>query len=688
MPAASRDPDPLGAVAARTPMVNAPLLSPARPTLGGRLRRALIGAPRSLGDQRLFHRVSLVAALAWVGLGADGLSSSAYGPEEAFRALGEHRYLAVALAVLMAATVLLISAAYSRIIEKFPHGGGGYVVATSLLGPTAGVVSGSALLVDYILTVTVSIAAAGDALFSVLPHAWAGWKLPAEVGVLVGLTILNIRGIRESVIALAPVFFLFVITHAVLIGAGLLGHVPQMGSTAQDVASGFRHGASTLGIAGMLMLLFHAFSMGGGTYTGIEAVSNGIPMMRHPQAETAKRTMRYMAVSLAVTATGLLVCYLLWKIEPVAGKTMNAVLVERIAGGWPLGGAFVYVTMFSAAALLAVAAQAGFADGPRVLANMAVDSWVPRRFASLSERLTTQNGIVLVGAAALGALFYTRGSVAALVVMYSINVFLTFSLSLLGMTISSLRAGRSEPRRLRDLALFTPGLLLCLTILSVTVVHKFGQGGWLTLLVTGAVVVLCALTRRRYNQVAAVVTRAFEPLERSFQSGRDGASPASPTPAPNPAEPTAVLLVSSYAGLGLHTMLTIQRLFPNHFRNIVFASVGVIDSGKFKGADSIDRLRAETEAEVARYAADARAMGLAAATRVAIGTDAVHEADALCRAIAAEFPGAMFFAGHLLFTRETWLRRLLHNQTAYAIQRRLQWAGLNVVILPARLSGL
>src|SRR6185369_11210789 len=166
------------------------------PTLTHRIRRALVGAPRDLRDRSIFHKLSLIAFLAWVGLGADGLSSSAYGPEEAFKQLGAHSYLAFGLAALMAMTVLIISAGYSRIIEAFPHGGGGYVVATKLLGRRTGVVSGSALLVDYVLTITVSIAAAGDALFSLRPE-WKAWKLPAEIAFLLILLILNLRGVKE-----------------------------------------------------------------------------------------------------------------------------------------------------------------------------------------------------------------------------------------------------------------------------------------------------------------------------------------------------------------------------------------------------------------------------------------------------------------------------------------------------------
>src|SRR6185436_4534412 len=143
-----------------------------------------------------------VAFLAWVGLGADGLSSSCYGPEESFKALGTHAYLAVGLAIATALTVFLISSAYGRLIEKFPHGGGGYVVASKLLGPKIGVVSGCALLVDYVLTITISIASGADAIFSFLPHGWAAYKLPFAFAGLTLLTVMNLRGVKESVTAI------------------------------------------------------------------------------------------------------------------------------------------------------------------------------------------------------------------------------------------------------------------------------------------------------------------------------------------------------------------------------------------------------------------------------------------------------------------------------------------------------
>jgi amino acid transporter len=649
------------------------------PSLAARVWRFLIGAPRSLADRSLFHRLSLIPFLAWVGLGADGLSSSAYGPEEAFRTLGEHTYLAVALAVVMASTVLIISAGYSRIIEQFPHGGGGYVVATRLLGERTGMVSGSALLVDYVLTITVSIAAAGDALFSFLPLSWGEWKLWVDVALILGLTTLNLRGVRESVIALAPIFLVFVITHLLIIVGGIALHAPELPATASRVSSGFAGGYTTLGVGGMLLLFVHAYSLGGGTYTGIEAVSNGLQIMREPRVQTAKRTMIYMGTSLAFTATGLLLCYLLWNVSHVDGKTMNAVLTERVTGGLPGGAAFVIVSLLSEGALLVVAAQAGFVDGPRVLANMAVDSWVPHRFAALSDRLTTQNGVLLMGAASLAALLYTRGDTRAIVVMYSINVFLTFSLSLFAMARDWLRHGRARGHWKRRTLLFATGFVLCATILAITVWQKFLEGGWITLTVTGAVIAVCVLIRKHYRTTGRMLARLYEEVADI------PAVPDAVVGEIDPGRPTAAVLVGGYGGLGIHTTLNLFRAFPGHFKNLVFVSVGVIDSGKFKGEGSIEELAARADETVRRYVELARTLGIPAIGRTAIGTDAVEEAERLCLELLREFPRTTFFSGKIIFQRERWYQRFLHNETAYPIQRRLQWAGQTMVIIPARI---
>ncbi|MBI5547337.1 MAG: APC family permease, partial [Deltaproteobacteria bacterium] len=230
-----------------------------------RLWRVLVGRPRTIDDPNVFHTISLIAFLAWVGLGADGLSSSAYGPEEAFKALGEHRFLAVAMALATAFTVFVIALSYSRIIERFPFGGGGYVVAGKLLGAPAGVVSGSALIIDYVLTITISVAAGAEAVFSFLPPTAAGLKLPLEFAAIGVLVVLNLRGVKESVKALTPIFLVFLVTHFLLIVGSLASRAGELPEVARQLHSEYQSGMQTLGAAGLFLLFMRAYSMGAGT---------------------------------------------------------------------------------------------------------------------------------------------------------------------------------------------------------------------------------------------------------------------------------------------------------------------------------------------------------------------------------------------------------------------------------------
>jgi amino acid transporter len=649
-----------------------------------RVKRVLLGRRKDLHDPGIFHRISLIPFLAWVGLGADGLSSSAYGPDEAYRALGQHTYLAVGLAVATAFTVFIISYAYSRIIEHFPYGGGGYVVATKLLGNRAGVVSGCALLVDYILTITVSIASGADAVFSFLPQEWHGYKLMVEVVVIALLVLINLRGVKESVFAMMPIFLVFIFTHIALIGGGLIANASHLPSVAREVSGGFRTGLSTLGLGGMAILFLRAYSLGGGTYTGIEAVSNGLAIMRDPKVETGKRTMVYMAVSLAVTAGGILLCYLLLNAHPAEGKTMNAVLAERLAESWhlgpiPIGKIFVVTTLVAEGALLFVAAQTGFIDGPRVMANMASDSWLPHRFAALSDRLTTQNGVFLIGASAVALLCYTHGNVDTIVVMYSINVFATFSLSEMGMVRFWITHRKEHKDWKRHLPVHLTGLTLCLSILTVTVYEKFREGGWLTLVITALAVVLCIFIRRHYESVR----RGLSHLDRLFENlpldtKREELGPC------DTSRPTAVLFVTGYGGLGVHSVLTLLKMFPKQFSNLIFVSVGVIDSGNFKGASEIESLKARARSELGKYVGLARRLGIAAEFRYSVGTDVVDEASKLALEVAKEFAQSLFFSGKLIFEERRWYHKILHNETAYSIQHNLQFAGHTMVILPVR----
>ena len=633
----------------------------------------------------MFHQLSLVAFLAWVGLGADGLSSSCYGPEEAFLHLGNERFLALFLVIAMATTVFVISASYSQIIELFPTGGGGYLVATKLLGPLPGVVSGCALVFDYVLTIAISIASGADAIFSFLPPALQAFKLEAGVAAVLLLILLNLRGVKESVTVLVPIFIGFLITHTIVILVALGGHAHTLPGVIAAAAHDSRAEIGKVGFFAVAIAFLRAYSMGGGTYTGIEAVSNGLQILREPRVQTGKRTMLYMATSLAFTAGGILLCYLLLDIRPQEGRTLNASLIDQVAGGWQLGGmqfgrGFLLFTLVSEGALLFVAAQAGFLDGPRVLANMAIDSWVPHRFYQLSDRLVTKNGITLMGGAALAVLLYTAGEVRLLVVLYSINVFLTFTLSQLGMCVHWWHERAVDARWRAHLVVNGVGLALTTSILAATTFLKFGAGGWVTVVVTALFVGLCLYIRRHY----AGVEEALKRLDEELVDFPVLETETSHIPTRDVSKPTAAILVTGYNGLGLHSVLAIPSLFGNQFQNFVFISVGVIDSHKFKGTAELENLKQSTEEMLQKYVKFVRQHGRYAEYWYALGTDAVDEVEELCARVHKTFRRTVFFAGKLVFSEENFLTRQLHNQAANTIQRRLQFRGMQMVVLPVR----
>jgi len=645
-----------------------------------KVRRTLIGGPRNIKDPSLFHKLALIPILAWIGLGADGLSSASYGPEEAFKALGRHTYLAIFLALATALTVFIISYAYSRIIEYFPSGGGGYIVATHTLGEKAGVVSGCALLVDYMLTITVSIVSCGDAIFSFFPAQYQEFKIPFEILAIVMLVVLNLRGVKESVTFLAPIFVTFVATHLFMITYGVFSHLPQIAPVVHGIRGDFKQGVATLGMGGLALLFLRAFSMGGGTYTGIEAVSNGLQVLREPRVHNGKRTMLYLSTSLAFTAGGILVCYLLLNVTPIAGKTLNAVLASTLYQGWGLGPLLALVTIFSEGALLLVGAQTGFVDGPRVMANMAVDYWFPRRFASLSARFSIQNGILLMGGASILLLLYARGRITTLVVMYSINVFLTFSLSELGMSRFFIKNRHKEKEWKKHLPVHLTGLTVCLTVLIITSLEKFRFGGWLTLCITAVVIALCYLTRAHYSKVRSGVRELDDLLLNLPVKGPVNKEPV------DPKNITAIQLVNSYNGFGVHTLLSIIRNFPGLYKNFIFLSVAEVDVGSFKGSDAVGNLTRCTSCDLEKYVELARKLGFPAASRFDLGTDIVQTATNLCEATAKEFPHSTVFAGQSVFRQPNLLHKLLHNETAFAIQQELRWRGITTVILPIRIN--
>ena len=328
----------------------------------------------------------LAAFLAWVAWARTGSSSAAYGPEAAFLALEGNVFLAIPLALLTAFTVFVIAASYQRIIERFPAGGGGYVYQA--LGPGAGLASGSALLVDYVLTVAISLASCSEQLLGVVPASTISRGSPS-------------RSCCWASSAPEP--------RRAGVGRGHRADLPPLHRDARRRArdrdhrecradsrsrgitctSSPRSPCGTSDCSGCLLILFRAFTLGGGTYTGSRR--SRTDRCCASRRWKRPRSMRYMAISLALIAAGILFGYLLYQVRPVPGRTLNAVLFSAIAShvfppGSHIGHALIAITLISSGALLFVAAQTGFLGGPRVLVYMAFDRWVPSRFSSLPSR--------------------------------------------------------------------------------------------------------------------------------------------------------------------------------------------------------------------------------------------------------------------------------------------------------------
>jgi hypothetical protein len=550
-------------------------------------------------------------------------------------------------------------------------------------------VSGSALLIDYVLTITISVASGADALFSFLPASWLPYKLAFAIGGVLVLTVMNMRGVKESVLPLVPVFLIFVITHAFIIGYAIVMNIGNVGEVVSATRADVARTQSELGLGGMIFLLLRAYSMGAGTYTGIEAVSNGLPILREPKVKTGKRTMRYMAISLAVVVMGLMIAYVLYKVAPVEGKTLNAVLFDRMTSSWGKAGViFVLVTLLSEAVLLFVAAQTGFLDGPRVLSNMALDRWFPTKFAMLSDRLVSQKGILLMGGAALLTMVLTGGSVKYLVVLYSINVFITFFLSQLGMVRHWWQVRGKEAHWEKKLFINGVGMTLTFFILVSVTVLKFHDGGWITILLTGSLVGMALLTKRHYRNTFNMLRRLDE-----LVAVAESSCPIDPeatrteqerTVKYDPKEKTAVLLVNGFNGLGLHTLFGVIRLFGGTFRNFVFIQVGVVDAGNFKGAEEVAVMKEQVKQDLDRYVRYMRCHGYYASAYSSFGTDVVDEVDGIMPKILERFPNAILFGGQLVFPKTNFFSNVFHNYTIFAVQRRLYSQGIPLVVLPIR----
>jgi hypothetical protein len=300
---------------------------------------------------------------------------------------------------------------------------------------------------------------------------------------------------------------------------------------------------------------------------------------------------------------------------------------------------------------------------------------LPHQARSLSNRLVTQNGIMLMGVAAVAILVLTRGEVGLLVVLYSMTVFGAFALTLLGMCVYWVKH-RSDGEWLGRLLLSLVGFLICAGILAMISIDRFGEGGWITLVIVAVLVGGFYRIRRHYQETRTRLERA----DRVF--ARKVTEPKGPPPPLEPSAPTAIFLVGGSVGTGMHSLLWVRRLFPDQFHNFIFVRTGEVDTASFGGEARLEEMSREVDETLHYFIAYCQNHKLAAEGYKGFGTDTVAELVKLVEAIVAKYPNAIVFASKLIFEDDAWWTRILHNQTALTMQRQLHLRGLQMVILP------
>jgi amino acid transporter len=483
--------------------------------VGSALRRALIGPPlrsSAIARERMRKLIALPV------LSADALSSVAYGPEAMLAVLvlagsGGLSYslpIAGAIAFLM----LAVGASYRQTIRAYPHGGGSYIVATDNLGRVPGLIAAAGLTTDYILTVAVSVASGLEAVTSAIPSL-ASARVVIGVGVILVLLAGNLRGVRQAGALFAAPTYAFILAMFVLIAVGLIDAggrsfhaTPRPPLTATEGVS--------------MLLILRAFSSGSTAMTGIEAISNAVPVFKPTEWRNARATLTWMVGLLITLFVGTIALVQLTGVVPNAHETILSQLAHR-----SFGSGFMYpVVQAATAAVLLLAANTAYNDFPRVLFLLARDFQAPRLFLRLGDRLAFSNGIIVLSAAALVIFVGFGGKTAPLIPLYAVGVFLAFTLSQSGMVMHWWRL--RDPRWRRSLAINATGALLSAIVFITAAATKFTEGAWVSLLVVVGFVTGANAIRRHYKAVAAAIAlhpHAIEvPPHAIVPNGRAGAA--------------------------------------------------------------------------------------------------------------------------------------------------------------------
>ena len=465
-----------------------------------RLKRLFVGTPLPTAQQR-HERLGKATALAVFA--SDALSSVAYATEEILLvlvlagtvALSYSLPIAIAIAILIA----IVVSSYRQTIRAYPQGGGAYIVSKDNLGTNAGLVAGAALLIDYVLTVAVSVAAGVAALTSAVPFLFR-YRVPLCVLAVVGVAVANLRGLRESGQLVAAPTYLFIGSLSVLLvygGAGaLFSFIPE---------APYQHHPPGLHGVGLFLIL-RAFSSGCTALTGVEAVSDGVPAFKPPEAQNARIVLTWLGAILITLFLGITVLAYDFGLVPRADETVVSQLARHVFGG----GVFYYVIQAGTMLILLLAANTSFADFPRLSFFLARDRFIPRQFATQGDRLVFSNGIVILGGVATVLLIVFRGDTHALIPLYAVGVFLSFTLSQASMVRRWWRL-REEGwwwrSWLNGLGAVVTGFVM-LTIAAT----KFTDGAWIVVLLIPTLVAAFVVIHRHYEEVAQQLSlEGFEP---------------------------------------------------------------------------------------------------------------------------------------------------------------------------------
>ncbi|WP_312096277.1 APC family permease [Niallia sp.] len=453
------------------------------------VKRIVIGKPlktSALGDQKL-NKLKALAILS-----SDALSSVAYGTEQILLVLSAVGFLAywysipIAIGVLVLLAALLMS--YRQIIYAYPQGGGAYVVSKNNLGENAGLIAGGSLLVDYILTVAVSVSAGTDAITSAFPSLYK-YNVLIAIMLVILITILNLRGVTESASVLAYPVYLFVLTLFILIGVGiwkvLNGDVP--------VELHAPIGTTVPGLS--IFLLLKAFSSGCSALTGVEAISNAVPNFKEPSAKNAVKTLTMMGLFLAVLFSGITFLAYWFGIAPNGEETVISQIATEVFGK----NAMYYFIQVTTALILVLAANTGYAAFPLLAVNLASDKYMPRIFTVRGDRLSYSNGIVILGIASILLIIFFGGHTEKLIPLYAVGVFIPFTLSQTGM---SRKWMKEKPAGWRGkLAINLIGAVITFTVLLILFTTKFLQV-WPVLIFLPFVVLVFHKINKHYQNVA------------------------------------------------------------------------------------------------------------------------------------------------------------------------------------------